>query len=222
MRARKSPETDAPRAVPKRPRRAPAPQERQRDADRSRAQLLAAALDEFAARGFAGARVHEIAAKAGLNKQLITYYFGGKEGLYHALSERWLQQEATLVGPERTLEDLLVAYLQASFDDPRMTRLLLWTGLASSAAPHERPPSDPNEREDLSDIERRQAEGEIADDLDPGIFQLAMMGAIVAPIAMPQVVRRITGRSPDDPKFQAHYGEQLRRIVRHLAGNPTA
>jgi predicted transposase YbfD/YdcC/AcrR family transcriptional regulator len=148
--------------------------------------------------------------------------FGGKEGLYHALSELWLRQEATLVHPESTLQDLLVAYLQASFDDPRMTRLLLWTGLASSAAPHERPPSDPNEREDLSDMQRRQAEGEIADDLDPGLFQLAMMGAIVAPIAMPQVVRRITGRSPDDPQFQAHYSEQLRRIVRHLARNGTA
>jgi predicted transposase YbfD/YdcC len=67
--------------------------------------------------------------------------FGGKEGLYHALSELWLRQEATLVHPESTLQDLLVAYLQASFDDPRMTRLLLWTGLASSAAPHERPPA---------------------------------------------------------------------------------
>jgi TetR/AcrR family transcriptional regulator len=221
MREPTPPGTDVPPLGAKRPRRAPAPEERQRDADRSRAQLLAAALDEFAARGFAGARVHEIAAKAGLNKQLITYYFGGKEGLYHALIQRWLQQEATLADPERTLEDLLVAYLQACFDDPRMTRLLLWIGLTDSAAPHERPPSDPNEREDLSDLQRRQAQGEIAADLDPGLFQLAMMGAIVAPIAMPQVVRRITGLSPDAPKFQAHYSEQLRRIVRHLTGNTT-
>src|SRR5205807_7119066 len=65
-----------------RSRRAPAPGERQQDADRSRRLLLAAALEEFAAKGFAGARVQEIAARAGVNKQLINYYFDSKEGLY--------------------------------------------------------------------------------------------------------------------------------------------
>ena len=61
-----------------RPRRAPPPEERQRDAHRSRQLLLAAALEEFAARGFAGARVQDIANRAGINKQLITYLHSGK------------------------------------------------------------------------------------------------------------------------------------------------
>ena len=90
-------------------RRAPAPEERQRDAERSRQRLLAAALDEFSARGFAGARVGAIAERAGLNQQLITYYFGGKEGLYRALGERWLEQEASLVSPETPLDELAAA-----------------------------------------------------------------------------------------------------------------
>jgi len=47
--------------------------------------LLEAALDVFSARGFAGGRVQEIADRAGVNAQLISYYFGGKEGLYRAL-----------------------------------------------------------------------------------------------------------------------------------------
>src|SRR5450759_1887534 len=62
--------------------RSPAAGERQRDAERSRQALLTAALDEFSLKGFAGARVAEIAERAGVNKQLINYYFGSKEGLY--------------------------------------------------------------------------------------------------------------------------------------------
>jgi TetR/AcrR family transcriptional regulator len=44
-------------------RRAPDSDERQRDADRSRERLLEAALDVISAKGFAGARVHEIAER---------------------------------------------------------------------------------------------------------------------------------------------------------------
>ena len=44
--------------------------------------LLEAAVAEFARLGKAGARTGQIATKAGVNKQLIHYYFGTKEGLY--------------------------------------------------------------------------------------------------------------------------------------------
>ena len=50
----------------------------------SRALILAAARSEFGSAGYAGARVERIAKKAGVNKQLIFYYFGSKQGLYRA------------------------------------------------------------------------------------------------------------------------------------------
>lgn len=46
--------------------------------------LLEAALREFAAAGRAGARTQRIAARAGVNKQLIHYYYRTKAGLYQA------------------------------------------------------------------------------------------------------------------------------------------
>jgi AcrR family transcriptional regulator len=46
--------------------------------------LLAAALAEFAAEGRAGARTDRIARRAGVNKQLIQYYYRNKAGLYQA------------------------------------------------------------------------------------------------------------------------------------------
>ena len=48
---------------------------------------MTAAVVQFARKGFAGARVDEIAAAAGVNKQLVYHYFGSKQGLYLAALE---------------------------------------------------------------------------------------------------------------------------------------
>ena len=61
---------------------------RSRDADRSQLAILDSARDEFAQRGLAGARLDSIAARAGLNKRLIYYYFGSKDDLFLAVLER--------------------------------------------------------------------------------------------------------------------------------------
>jgi TetR/AcrR family transcriptional regulator len=47
--------------------------------------ILAAAADEFAGRGYAGARVDRIARRARVNKAMLYYHFGSKLGLYRAL-----------------------------------------------------------------------------------------------------------------------------------------
>jgi AcrR family transcriptional regulator len=60
---------------------------RQRDADRSREAILAAARDEFAEHGLGGARVERIAERSGLNKRLIYYYFADKDALFSAVLE---------------------------------------------------------------------------------------------------------------------------------------
>ena len=73
------------------------PGEKQRDAERTRTRLLAAAINEFSAHGFAATRLSDVALRAGVNPQLITYYFQGKRGIYQAARSRWrsrLRQEA--------------------------------------------------------------------------------------------------------------------------------
>lgn len=62
--------------------------ERARDADRTRAEILAVASSAFARNGYSGARVDEIAESTRTTKRMIYYYFGGKEGLYIAVLER--------------------------------------------------------------------------------------------------------------------------------------
>jgi AcrR family transcriptional regulator len=62
--------------------------ERVRDRERTRTQILDVATAEFAAHGYSGARVDEIAALTKTTKRMIYYYFGGKKQLYLATLER--------------------------------------------------------------------------------------------------------------------------------------
>lgn len=81
----------------------------------ARAAILQAARAEFAAKGLAGARVHEIAARAGVNKQLIYYYYGSKEDLYRTALEvvyaeiRSLERDLALgdLAPEAAMAALI-------------------------------------------------------------------------------------------------------------------
>jgi AcrR family transcriptional regulator len=66
----------------------PAGPERQRDAERTRREILEVAISEFARDGYSGARVDEIAARTSTTKRMIYYYFGGKEQLYIAALEQ--------------------------------------------------------------------------------------------------------------------------------------
>ncbi|UFW90834.1 TetR family transcriptional regulator [Bradyrhizobium barranii] len=91
-----------------------------RDPVATRKKLLTAARLEFARHGFAGARVDEIAERAGVNKQLVYHYFGDKDALYLAVLEwvyadiREQERQLNLEGlpPEKAIRKLI----EASFD----------------------------------------------------------------------------------------------------------
>lgn len=59
----------------------------ERDPERTRAAILKVAVEEFTTKGLTGARVDHIASRSGVNKRMIYYYFGDKEGLYLAVLE---------------------------------------------------------------------------------------------------------------------------------------
>ena len=81
--------------MPKPPSTGKTPQ--RRDPAATRKKLLTAARREFASHGLAGARVDEIAARAGVNKQLVYHYFGDKDALYLAVLE-WVYEEIREIG----------------------------------------------------------------------------------------------------------------------------
>jgi AcrR family transcriptional regulator len=63
------------------------PEARTQDPAGVKRDILAVATTEFAANGYSGARVDEIAARTATSKRMIYYYFGSKKGLYLAVLE---------------------------------------------------------------------------------------------------------------------------------------
>jgi TetR/AcrR family transcriptional regulator len=61
--------------------------ESRRDPEATRERILRAAVAEFADKGLGGARVDEIADRAGANKRMLYHYFGNKEDLFLAALE---------------------------------------------------------------------------------------------------------------------------------------
>ena len=91
-----------------------------RDPVATRKKLLTAARQEFARYGFAGARVDEIAERAGVNKQLVYHHFGDKDALYLAVLE-WVYEDIREQERKLNLEGLppdkaIRKLIEASFD----------------------------------------------------------------------------------------------------------
>jgi AcrR family transcriptional regulator len=91
--------------------------DRTRDPERTRAELLAVATEIFAAEGYSGARVDEIAERTRTTKRMIYYYFGGKKQLYSAVLEN------AYLGIRQTEQSLDVSHLDATEAIRRMAEL---------------------------------------------------------------------------------------------------
>jgi AcrR family transcriptional regulator len=104
-----------------------APPVRPRDSHATKELLLAAATEEFAEHGLAGARIDRIAERAGANKRLLYVYFGDKDQLFDAVLER---QIAVLAEAVPLTPDDLGAFAGARFDHllahPQAARLAAW------------------------------------------------------------------------------------------------
>jgi TetR/AcrR family transcriptional regulator len=102
------------------------------DDPEARTKIAAAAEELFAARGFDGAAIRDIAKKAGVNGAMIHYYFGNKEGLYRAMLEGAASRVRALLiettgGSAPTRERLarfVEAYAAYMLTQPNLARIL--------------------------------------------------------------------------------------------------
>lgn len=101
--------------------------------ERTKELLLAAATEEFSAKGLAGARVDRIAAAAGVNKERIYQYFGKKDELFDAVLAAEMIRVMTEVPITGTGPEAFGEYAGRLFDrhttDGVLPRLLFWEGL---------------------------------------------------------------------------------------------
>ena len=195
-------------------RRSPTASERKRDPERTRARILEAAAAEFGAKGYAATRTTDIAARAGVNKQLISYYFGGKEGLYKELATAWHTKGAAMASAEQPLTEVIKAFVMTTAHNRDQGRLWAWANLSGDT-----PATDAEFlRRQVQFFRTRQESGEIPADLDPSMLLLVLMAAAAAPVTLEHTARQLTGEDPATPEFAEKYAEQLALLVRHLSG----
>ena len=108
----------------------PPPKNATRIQRKNRRAILEAALDVFAAQGFRGSTIDVIAARAGLSKPNLLYYFPSKEAIYLAVLEdtleEWLQPLKELDAAGDPLEQIgryIEAKLEMSRTRPEASRL---------------------------------------------------------------------------------------------------
>ena len=106
----------------------------QPDIRSTREKIKDAASEIFAQKGYAAARMQEIADRAGANKALIYYYFSSKDALFEAiLRESFAELVANLTElfevqepePEKVIKRLVHVHLQFLLEHPQLPRLLM-------------------------------------------------------------------------------------------------
>ncbi len=110
-------------------------------ADDRRRQLLRAAVESFAQKGFAGTKTKDIAAAAGVSEAILFRHFASKEDLYHAILDmkegpdgtnefiRQLEDAADQRDDARFFLTLADGIVKSFRDDPAFHRLILYASL---------------------------------------------------------------------------------------------
>lgn len=180
-----------------------------RPTDRTTAtDLLEAARDLFANRGYDGASIRAITDRAGANLGSVTYHFGTKEALYNRVIETFLAPLRARVveaaGTEGPPLDRIEAILRAAFrhyaEDPAMPRLILQQ-IASGRPPP--PPARAWIRQALGIlgdlIQAGQAEGTIRKG-DPRFMALSAIAPVLLIHLIRGPLRDATGLDLDRPR----------------------
>ena len=148
--------------------------------------IIAAAREEYAKRGFSGARVEQIARRAGVNKQLLFYYYHSKRGLFQAvLGQAAGELEdalAALALPSGRPLDRLRRALEAQFDflarHPELATLLTQSGGAFA----------PAIKRLVVLFAEGQGLGQVRDDLDPHLTAAQALVLMVGYLGMESVI----------------------------------
>jgi TetR/AcrR family transcriptional regulator len=192
-----------------------------RDLNRTREKILAAALAEFSAKGFAGARVDAIARRARVNKRMLYYCFGAKQDLYREILRRKIADRAGFIesSPHDFAGTLAHMYLSGGADI-EFVRLMEWEAIESGG------------KKCIAEDERRallekavamlrvlQRNGSIPRGVSLTHLFISMLSLALFPLVMPQMIRLIHGMEPTDKRFMRERESFLRWLGERLAGS---
>ncbi|HMN78483.1 MAG TPA: TetR/AcrR family transcriptional regulator [Burkholderiaceae bacterium] len=185
------------------------------------ARILEAATDAFAASGFHGTPMREIARRAGVSQALLHHHYGTKEALWHAVGERvsaeFLAYVADVLASPPAASDTVPTairtYMRYWKEHPSAFRLNLWRLLEGPTAERSARSLALNKRA-VPMIRNAQAAGLVRDDMPAGLA-LIIAGSLVQFWLHSQIEIRdalaVTGDPvPDDEAF----ADIVHRLIR--------
>lgn len=189
---------------------------RKRDAAATRTAILKAAREAFAAHGYDGAGLREIAAKAGVTAMLVNRYFGSKEGLFEAAIDDAMS-DASVIRKGMPDLDALGAYLAVGVLETTRPDATPLDGSLMMV----RSGSTTNQR--VIEIGRKQIEKMHLKTLaavlkgDNAAERAALILALIAGV---QVMRQMIGLTPLAKTSPATLQKLLAPLIQQLADGP--
>jgi AcrR family transcriptional regulator len=178
--------------------------------------IVNAAREEFATRGYEGARVDRIARMARTNKQLVFYYYHSKRALFQTvLAQAARDLEGHLagiaVGQGPPLERLREA-LQAQFD--YLASHATHAALLAQAGRSEVRPLGPALKRLVVLVAEGQGRGQVRDDVDPHIAAAQALVLMLAYLALePLVATSAVALGGDEPGLATRWKDAAVRLV---------
>src|SRR5881409_2055681 len=179
--------------------------------------IIAAAREEFARRGFAGARVDQIARRAGVNKQLLFYYFHSKRGLFQAvLAQSAGELETALAelsypagGPLERLRLTLAAQFEFLARNPQIVALLGQGTRSGGGAAFA-----PAINRLVVLLAEGQGLGQVRDDVDPHLAAAQALILMVAYLGLESLIAMSAAPlGADEPALRERWKEGAVRLV---------
>lgn len=196
-----------------------------RDAEATRAEILAVATEEFAAKGLSGSRVDEIAERTHTVKRMIYYYYGSKEGLYRAVLEsaydhiRTIESDLDLdaLPPVKALRQLVTVTFDYHNKHPEFVRLVMNENIHRGAHIGDLPNIKERNRTVIATlrnlIDRGVKAGEFRTDLDPVELHMTISALCFYNVSNRYTFSTIFGRDMTSVKAAALRREAVADIV---------
>src|SRR3954470_20072539 len=194
------------------------------DTEGTKRKILDAAASEFAERGPDGTTVERIAKAAGVNKERVYNYFGGKTELFARVLREQLATAAHDVPLDSTSVDGIAEYAGRLYDyhrqHPELGRLLQWEALAFTGEVPEEQARREYYGHKTSALTDGQSAGTITATVPPDLLHFLLVSLPGYWAALPQVARMITGTDADDAAEDARRRASVVEAARRLVSPP--
>lgn len=195
----------------------------------AKTKLIEAGVKLFAENGFDSTSTRDLTREAGINISLVSYYFGGKEGLYKYIIEdfatnvklkmdelitRFDQDDFSKDSLRQTISAMIDQFLELRVQYPYISRILgreKLNGMPHTKEMHTKIFFEIGDRI-TGLIKKAQRKGYVRKDLNPDFFVCLLAESISAYLILHDCAEVMTDRCYKIPQQKEEFKEQLVKL----------